>query len=101
MGVSHITYICKSVYLIVTPSCGFCNYGPIQRWVDGAQYHILSYLGPWWLQSPPRFPTELVVGYTRYVNARQGVVTWDVPPSSDGRIPEPFLAQLRQLKAPI
>jgi hypothetical protein len=75
----------------------FCDYSPIQRWVNGAQYHILGFLGPWWLQSPPRFPTELVVGYTRYVNAHEGVVTWDVPPSSDGLIPEPFLAQLRPL----
>lgn len=73
----------------------FCNYGPIKRWVNGAQYHVLIFLGPWWCQSPPRFPTELVVGYTRYINAHEGVVTWDVPIEKDGRIPDPFLDQLR------
>ena len=45
-------------------------------------------------------PTELVVGYTRYVNAQGGVVTWDVPISPEGRIPEPFLAQLRAINDP-
>jgi len=73
----------------------FCNFGPITRWVNGAQYHVLNFLGPWWCQPPPRFPTELVVGYTRCVNTHGGVVTWDVPIDRDGRIPEPFLAQLR------
>jgi len=75
----------------------FCNYGPIGRFVNGEQYHVLNFLGPWWCQPPPRFPTELVVGYTRYVNRHGGVVTWDVPISTDGRIPDAFLAQLRAI----
>ena len=75
----------------------FCNFGPIKRWVNGAQFHVLNFLGPWWSQSPPRLPTDLVVGYTRHVNACDGVVTWDVPTSPTGRIPEPFMEQLRAL----
>ena len=72
---------------------------PIPSSIDGAQYHVLNFLGDWWGQGRPRFPDELVVGYTRYVNAHGGVVTWDVPISPEGRVPEEFLAQLRPLKA--
>ena len=72
----------------------YCNFGPIGRFVDGAQYHVLNFLGPWWGAAPPRFPTELVVGYTRCINALEGVVSWDVPIASDGRIPGAFLEQL-------
>lgn len=73
----------------------FCNYGPVGRFVDGEQYHLFSFLGPWWGAEPPRFSTELVTGYTRYVNEHGGVVTWDVPITDDGRIPAPFVDQLR------
>jgi hypothetical protein len=65
--------------------------------VGGAQYHILSYLGQAWGRGPLRFPDEFVVGYTRHVNARGGVVTWDVPIDESGRIPQPFLSQLALL----
>ena len=64
------------------------------RWVDGAQYHVLSYLGPTWGQGPVRFPDEFVIGYTKHVTSQQGVVTWDVPIEPDGAIAEPFLRQL-------
>ncbi|HCE44365.1 MAG TPA: hypothetical protein DET40_12530 [Lentisphaeria bacterium] len=72
-------------------------YGPIQRFVDGAQYHVLNFLGDWWGQGEPRFPDELVAGYTRYINLQEGVVTWDVPISGEGRLPEAFLSQLGKL----
>lgn len=75
----------------------FCHFGAVGRWVDGAQYHVLNFLGPWWGQPPPRFPTELVAGYTRYIIEHEGVVTWDVPIEPDGRIPEDFLEQLRAI----
>ena len=67
------------------------------RWVDGAQYQVLSYLGPTWGQGPVRFPDEFVIGYTKHVTSHQGVVTWDVPIQPDGAIPEPFLRQLTAL----
>jgi len=68
------------------------------RWVDGAQYHILSYLGGNWARGPPRFVDEFVVGYTKQVNAKGGVVTWDVPVTEGGSIPAPFLRQLALLR---
>jgi len=65
--------------------------------VGGAQYHILSYLGQTWCQGPPRFPDELVVGYTKHVVGRGGVVTWDVPIDREGALEAPFVEQLRRL----
>ena len=68
---------------------------PLTRHVEGAQLHILSFLGRFWGSGEPRFSDELVVGYTRHINQHGGVVTWDVPISAAGDIPVPFLRQLR------
>ncbi|MFE5323139.1 hypothetical protein ACFQ88_31115 [Paenibacillus sp. NPDC056579] len=67
------------------------------RWVDGAQYHTLGYLGSSWGEGSPRFPDEFVIGYTKHVNRSEGVVTWDVPITHEGLIEEPFLCQLKAL----
>ena len=74
------------------------------RWVSargaaGAkiQWHALSYLGSWWGQGQPRFLAEFVVSYTKASNAAGGVVTWDVPISDNGTIPQAFLDQLKLL----
>ena len=71
-------------------------------WVknDGhkARYHVLSYLGETWCKGDPRFPNELVAGYTKHVISRGGIVTWDVPIQKNGLIPEPFVDQLKALK---
>ena len=67
---------------------------PIKRWVDGAQYHVLSFLGETWGGHELRFPNELVIAYTNYINSKEGVVTWDVPVLANGIIPEAFLKQL-------
>jgi hypothetical protein len=68
------------------------------RWVNGAQYHILSYLGARWGGGEPRFVDEFVLGYTRDVNSKGGVVTWDVPIREEGLIPQPFVDQLMVLR---
>jgi alpha-L-fucosidase len=67
------------------------------RYVGGAQYQILSYLGGRWGYDEPRFPDEFVIGYTKHVNQHGGVVTWDVPDSITGLIKAPFLDQLAAL----
>ncbi|MFC1714566.1 hypothetical protein ACFL6S_12940 [Candidatus Poribacteria bacterium] len=71
------------------------------RWIGGAQYHILSYLGARWGSGDPRFADEFVVKYTENVNSKDGVVTWDVPISEGGLIPQPFLDQLAVLRGQI
>ena len=67
------------------------------RWVDGAQYHILSYLGESWCKGTPRFSDEFVIGYVKDVSAKGGVITWDVPIDETGTIPEAFLTQMKRL----
>ncbi|MCP4642019.1 MAG: hypothetical protein GY851_16370 [bacterium] len=69
------------------------------RWVESAQYHMLSYLGPRWCASPVRFTDDEAVRYTKAITDKGGVVSWDVPPQPDGTIPEPFMAQLRAIGA--
>ena len=51
----------------------------VERNGHRARYHVLSYLGESWCKGEPRFPDELVVGYTKHVTSKGGVVTWDVP----------------------
>lgn len=69
------------------------------RFIDGAQFHILSFLGSWWGQGEPRFSTELARSYTRLVNGHEGVVTWDVPCGPRGVIAPAFMEQLAALNA--
>jgi alpha-L-fucosidase len=66
-------------------------------WRDGAQPHMLSYLGKQWSSGPPRFAAEEVAQMTRRLVDQGGVVTWDVPHEPDGLIPDAFLAQLRAI----
>lgn len=68
------------------------------RWINGAQYHILSYLGERWGGGEPRFPDDFVSGYTKHVNSKGGVITWDVPIMDNGLIPQAFINQLMVLK---
>jgi hypothetical protein len=75
------------------------HFSNVNRWVNGAQYHVLSFLGDGWGVGNPRFPDEFVIGFTKYTNMRDGVVSWDVPVNkNNGLIPEPFFKQLITLK---
>ena len=62
--------------------------------IDGAQVHILSFLGEKWGMGSPRFTTDRVIGWSASVAAEGGVITWDVPLQRDGLISQPFLDQL-------
>ncbi|MFA6134212.1 MAG: hypothetical protein WC869_09390 [Phycisphaerae bacterium] len=68
---------------------------PMERFVNGAQLHILTYLGETWGAGSPRFPVELPAGYTKFFNRSGGVVTWDVPISAAGVIPQAYIDQLK------
>ncbi len=68
------------------------------RWVDGVQFHMLSYLGKNWGHAPLRFQSSQVVDWTRRINEKGGVVTWDVPIQANGRIPQEFIDQLKALR---
>jgi hypothetical protein len=62
--------------------------------VDGAQVHVLSYLGTTWGKGAPRFSEDQLAGYCRAIARAGGVVTWDVPIEKTGRIAPAFLEQL-------
>lgn len=65
--------------------------------IDGAQIHILSYLGRTWGRGEPRFTSEEVIRHSKNINAVQGAITWDVQAHPSGLIKEPFLEQLSLL----
>ncbi len=67
------------------------------RFVDGAQFHILSHLGRQWGHDRPRFSERWLIEYVREINHYGGVVTWDVPVRPDGRIPQEYIDQFRAL----
>jgi hypothetical protein len=68
--------------------------------VDGAQVHVLSYLGETWGKGArPRFPTEEAVAQSLRVAEPGGVVTWDVPAQPDGTLAPEFVAQLQAIGA--
>ncbi|MHB9034859.1 MAG: alpha-L-fucosidase [Anaerolineae bacterium] len=69
------------------------------RWVDGAQYHVLSYLGERWSGGEPRLSTDLAVAYTTYLSARGGVMTWDLPVADNGLIGLSYMRQLTVIGA--
>lgn len=63
--------------------------------LDGAQVHMLSYLGEKWGMGAPRFTGEKVIEYTRMVAAQKSALTWDTPLQKDGTLAPEFLAQLK------
>ena len=75
----------------------FSRLASYSRYLDGAQFHIYTIMGVWWGQGPVRFPDELTIGYTKFINSTGGVVTWDVPLTRGGLIQEAFRPQLAAL----
>lgn len=83
-------YTAGEANVLVTPN----RYHTFGRFIDGAQFQVLTYLGDYWCYGQPRYPDALIVQYTRYINTFEGAVTWDVPIQPDGCIPDVFLRQL-------
>jgi hypothetical protein len=62
------------------------------------QYQILTFLGESWCRGErPQWPDEKIIGLTRQVVDKGGVITFDVPIQTSGRIPQPFIEQLRAI----
>lgn len=64
----------------------------------GTQLHFLSFLGESWGRGDPRFPEDLVLGWTELINNYSGTVTWDVPLNDSGLIPGKHVRQLAALR---
>jgi hypothetical protein len=62
--------------------------------IDGAQIHILSFLGETWGRGTPRYTADQVIGWSNKVAEAGGIITWDVPLERNGLIFQPFIEQL-------
>lgn len=51
---------------------------PTGRWLDGAQWHVWTFLGGWWGSNGTRFPDKELGDYMALVTSRGGVLTFDV-----------------------
>jgi hypothetical protein len=67
------------------------------RWVDGTQFQMLSYLGPWWSKGEPRYPDSQAAEISAAIVRHGGVVTWDVPHGPTGQILDSFMRQLKTI----
>lgn len=70
---------------------------PPGRWLEGKQFHVLSFLGKFWGNGEPRFSDQDAISHTRNITRFGGVVTWDVPIGMDSSVKESFVRQLRVL----
>jgi len=77
----------------------FYKWVPFTRFINNAQFHILTFLGDiWGLGEEPRFPKELIISYTKYITHLGGAITWEFPLSDmKGNINKKFLNQLISL----
>jgi alpha-L-fucosidase len=79
---------------------------PSSRWVEGSQWHALTYLGSGWGRRDTRYPTERWREWFRRVVARGGAVTLDLGPNWDpnagpiGALAEVQVEQVQALSAP-
>ena len=67
--------------------------------IDGTQIQMLSYLGQTWGRGEPRFSADQIVAFSKKVWENGGAVTWDIPVTITGKIPDVFVAQLAAIKA--
>jgi len=58
---------------------------------------VLTIMGEWWGKGPVRFPDELTIGYTKFINSKGGVVSWDAPLTTAGLVDPEFYPQLLAL----
>jgi hypothetical protein len=79
------------------PGYARCN----GRLVDGAQWHMLTYLGRNWggyCRNPHgRWPVEKVAHFAKKFASRGGATTWDTPHQDNGLITDHYLAYLKAI----
>lgn len=75
---------------------------PTARWLDGSQWHALTYLGDNWGRRNTRFTDAQWIEWARKVTAQQGVLTLDMGPNydpADGPIGSLAEVQVKQARA--
>ena len=80
---------------------------PASRWVEGSQWHALTYLGSRWSGRDTRFPSEQWAQWISTVVAKDGVVTLDMGPNWDpqagpiGSLSDQQIEQVKLIRARI
>ncbi len=78
---------------------------PSSRWVEGSQWHALTYLGSNWSRRDTRYASEAWARWVSAAVAKGGVVTLDMGPNWDpqagpiGALAEAQMAQVQGIKA--
>ena len=75
---------------------------PTSRWVNGSQWHALTFVGSTWGRRDTRHSNEQWANWLRLVTAKEGVVTLDMGPNWNpqaGPIGSFAEAQIQQVKA--
>ena len=75
---------------------------PANRWLDGSQWHALTYVGDTWGRRNTRFADAQWIEWARKVFAKGGVITLDMGPNYDaakGPVGSLAEAQVKQVKA--
>lgn len=69
----------------------------IKEKLGGKKMHVLSYLGECWGGGKPRMSERLAAEYSRYLNEKGGMITWDIPSSYDGTLKECWYGYLKEM----
>ena len=67
--------------------------------IDGAQVHVLTFLGETWGRGAPRFKNGEAVAFSQKVRGVGGAITWDTPTQRNGTFAPEMLAQLQAIGA--
>jgi hypothetical protein len=74
------------------------NAQPVRRWLNGEQWHILSFLGAGWCAPGTRYTKQELAEYIFDVNQAEGVVSIDVLLYRDGTLDRSQLEVLKSLR---
>lgn len=80
---------------------------PASRWLDGSQWHALTFLGAHWSARDTRYPAEQWAEWVKRVTDAGGAVTLDMGPNWDpsagpiGALAEAQMAQMRAIRAAV
>lgn len=92
----------------VFPANKYCDYTagefeefkliPEGRFADGAQWHMLSYIGEQWCNPNPKYTAQYLIGYITDVNANGGTITIDMYADPEGNIAPAELEIMQEIK---
>ncbi len=71
---------------------------PASRWLQGSQWHALTFLGSTWGQRNTRFAAQQWADWVRSVTSKGGVVTLDMGPNYDSKVGPVGALEVEQLK---